>query len=1231
MYVNISGTERIYMKHIKILLFALFFVPMAARAATSEFMVAAQLLSAAKNADIQQVQILVNNGADINFVDATGLSLVCTALMNNDIRAAQILQMYGADASKCDQQIKKYNSRNKTETGSGGLFSGLSSAQSIALAAAGAAVVVGGLLLLTDVFDPGNDNNPGTTGGGNRPNGDGGGNSGGGANAAFALPYGPAMPNAASETANYAANLNFYSPSDQDSIYYKNFKLMTDGYKQNYLLMMHGYSPLARGYMGMQTLRNLASRAPIDLKGNNLGPEPVLGGRPVNVALITTNGINATAESSLGDRLLPWTTTNDNGTVANPAGNDMISSKYYNNEIIRGTDNSSISDDKTAEDGAFVNDFDLSGHGTAINNAGASDMDNLLAKVVGGKDTGYASADFMGFMPNGQMTIFRTGGGNALKTVSGASPSGTYTMAGDALATGDKLTLYGKTLTITRTGNAISATDGTTTYNGYLGADGLLYIDSAADGKINQAYTLADNNLTLSKELGVVDFYNYKALIKAAALYQAMDLAGGRSRPEIFANTAVIAPLRGTATETISSILSLNGADAKQAGFISLVNKYYDQDKTDGVAGVNALPGVDAATFFNGLGSLYSPLVLFSTGGFETDSSYSGNVLEATFENSAPLVFANLEHLFMSVVAVGQVGGGTSGTSNVAGYTPSNKYALAQWQDTNGTESTTDDDKYYKARVCGIGGRGADGIDPWCFAAAGLTDELAVSSAAGAVGAVKSAFSYLNNKQLFALIALTADGPYLGSADDGTALSKDSLIAYLKEMYQMPYEYQYRWEKGGENYLDVFKEVFGYGLINLDRATRPNTKIYYYNGTDIVSANGNAYWRSATNTMFRSSSAFNPRTATISAPFFDILESVDGELAMPRIWKNEFTVAQNSKRGLYMGDVLGELKTRTDTVQRTQIGNIGFSMTASPRQYADNMGGLDNLRIDFSTGNWNMAAQYQHYLTDGASRFDGMSNPILAMTSNAVSSDFEYKSGRWGFGARAFSGAITDEELLDNDPTISSQYNPARLGLMSGAQTHIDWTGDKFGFTTAIGAAHETDTILGAQTGGLLNLGQGNTTYVDTELRFAPTEKIMLRARSTFARTTSDASGEYILGMTDMDSDAFAFGADIGNFSFAVARPLAVRRGAMQYAYADYELSETPDGKFDLVVKDTHVADVDLSPAARELRFSGSYRHNFGPFTDAAIGFIYRINPNNTREFGNESIFMMKMTHRLGI
>ena len=1212
------------MKYIRILLVSLFVLPFAARAASSEFMVAAQLLSAAKNADIQQVQALINNGANVNFVDSTGMSIVCTALMNNDVRAAQILQMYGADASNCDRQIKQYRNKNTTKTGSGGLFGGLSSAQSMTLAAAGAAVVVGGLLLLTDVFDPGNDNKSPSSGGNrgdDKPGGD--------TNKPtekLAIPYGPAMPNAEKEAEKYTSELNFYSPSNADNILAKNFKLMNNMAGGNYLLMMRGYGALARGYMGMRTLRDSA-RAPITndtLKQYSLGSTAVAGGRPVNVALVTTNGVNASETSSLGDRLLPWTTIN--GTTINPASTDMVSSKYYNNKITIAAGATDLSGMSTTEDLAFVNDFDLSGSGTAINNTSASALDNLLAKIIGGKEAGYSDADYIGFMPNGQMTIFRTGGGRGLVGMT-ATNVGTYTMAGGALATGDTLTLDGKTYTVTRTGNAVVATDGTTTYNGYIGADGALYMNNAA-------YTLANNTIAQIKKIADTDYYNYKALLKSGALWAAGDITGGRSRPDIIANASVISPLRSRDAETINDIMSV-GTDASklQAAFITLVNKYYDVNKTDGAEGTNALPGTDASAFFNGLGSTFSPLVIFSTGAFETDSAWSGRTLEATFENSAPLVFQNLEHLFMSVVAVGQTGKGTTTAETVAGYSPSGTYALSQWSTNNGTPDDASVDKYYKARKCGAAaGRGTAAIDPWCFAATGLTDELAVSAAAGAVGAVKSAFDYMNNKQLFMLLALTADGPFLGSTDTGTSMTKDALISYLKSMYTLPNEDEMRWQQQGYNYLDVFKDVFGYGLINVARATTPAKKLYYYTDGKIVANNGNAYWRAATNTVFRTSSAFSPRMTTISAPFFDKLESVDGEMALPRIWKNEFAVGAQSRRGLYMGDVLGEFRVDNRATPRTQIGNIGFSMTTSSRAYNDNMGGLDTLHMDYARGAWNFAAGYQHHLTDGASRFDGMSNPILGLASNAVTTDVNYHSGKWSFGARAFSGTITSEDLLENDPTISSQYEPARLGLISGAQSHIAWHGNKFGFTTAFGNAHESDTLLGAQTDGLLNLGTGDTMYIDSELSYRPVDDITLRVRGTFARTTSDMTGgDFILGMSDIYSDAIAAGVDVGNFNFTVSRPLGVNRGVMQYSHADYDIIEVADGKYDIAITNAGVRDVDLTPENREVRFTATYRRALGAFTDGAIGFIYRVNPNHTDEFGDESIFMLKLKHRLGI
>ena len=1261
------------MKYIRIFLFALFLVPATAFVASAatvnnEFMVAAQLLSAAKNADIQQVQALINSGANVNYVDSTGLSLVCTALMNNDLRAAQILQMYGADASQCDRQIKQYEARNKPDTDSGGLFSGLSSAQNIALAAAGAAVVVGGLFLLTDWLDPGNENANSGSGGGNRP-GQGDGSGGDGTTSSTeSIPIGPAYFTSDGEIAYsqsaYLANLQQWNPSaggirELDYNYFRPIDQPSNNYvvdglpstMQNYLLLMHGYSSFANGYMGQYTFRD-SSRNPVKVE-NLTG-----GGQPIRTALITANGVNPSGSAGRTAEGILWATSTS--VSADPSSAD----KYANYNKPSG-----------GNLGAEIDGFDLSGSGTAMNPF-ATASDSALAKIVAGWEAGErAYGDLFGFAPNSQLAIYRTGNGQGwvdienptqgavVGTVSDDSVAGTA----NSIDSGDTITINGKKYLISSALDNAGVTNPTIEINGttyklgagstllkgtctsdtpadcedvsdiaiYKGTDGFYYFNTKGGNTIDAVYVLSDNNLYAQKELKDIDIKTFETLYKMPKNYEigtSGSLVNGLSSIAITALNPESRKISYVNTGGVESYISLAGNEL--TAFINLVNNYYEKDETE--------PKTQGQYANEVLGNYVSgmPILIMPAGEFEygLGDGKSLTVLDATFENYAPAIYNNLEHLFMTVVAVQHASSnpledGPVNADTIEDYGNGTEYGplyLSMWVDNNGTPDDTSDDIQYSSRKCGIAGLGINGVDPWCFSAAGPNAEMATASAAGAVAALKGAFPYMSNQTIFTLMALTADGPYLGTDSAGNAFTVDGLVAYLKEMFSLPPDYHAD-QLLGQDYLDAFAEVYGYGLINLERAMTPGKKIYYYDGTNIVSGNGNAYWRAASNTVFRPSAAFGSGTSTISAPFFDILESIDGEMSMPRVWKNEFALGATGKRGLYMGDVLGEFKTRDEKPQRVQFGNFGFSMAVSEKPYADNLNGLDNMRLDYAYGDWNFAAGYQRHFTNGASRFDGMANPILNLASNAITSDIAYNMGRWSFGARAFSGAITDETMLDSDPTLAAQYLPARLGLVHGAQSDIAWNGDKFGFSASVGTMRETDTLLGAMSGGLLDMGNGDTMYVDTELRWAPTDVLAFKLRSTFARTTADASGQFILGMTDIDSNAFAFGMDAGNFSFAVAAPLAISSGSIQYPHANYEIIETDDGKYDLNITDMYVADLNLRPDTREVRFSGTYRHNFGEFTDGAIGFIYRVNPNNTSEFGNESIFMMKMTHRLGI
>ncbi len=1188
------------MKFMRFLGVLWFLIPCVSFAAVDGgFQNASKLLIAARQGDIQTVQILINNGADVNYVDSTGLSLVCTAVMNNDKRAIQVLQMYGADASNCDRQIKQYQQKTKVAAKGEeyGFFSGLSSTHVIALSAVGVAAVLGGVVLLTKVFD---DDNGHTNSGTNsdRPNNNNNSDSSTEtANKLFSLnlPYGPACSGG-----NCPSSFTVWENS-QDFAYMSNTSLQNTF---NYLMVARAYDAFVRGYEGMQTIRLTSDLAPFDLSTLPYAEVPG-GGKPVNVAMITGSGVNATG--SAVDGTITWIDSAQINTVISACKNDPESAeclsakadalenshKYYN--LSGGTENTA---------------FDLSGSGSVFGMA--SNADTKTAKIIAGWEAGGRSADFVGFIPNGQLTVYKTGDGKTWVDTT-SSVSVTYNIAGDTLDVGDTFDLFDGITVSAVDGNQFVATHDTNTYHGYIIGD-RLFIDSGADGNINQMYVFEGTNLNLSKEIATADYKNY------AAIRQVM--ADGINT-NVIVNLAEIPGASALEYYTVSNE-NLNNSGLTLAGkkqaLLNAIDANYNLVTADDTA-TYGKPGDDAKYVFENLGAFETKTwLLINPAGHNVFANY--HYTDATFENFAPAIYDGLKNLFMTVVAVKPA----NGTKNVtvSNYSPENsgKLELSLWADADDSSIT------YSSRMCGLTGTGNNGAtNPWCFAAPGITDVDATAAMAGSVALVKSAFDYMTPQQIFLLLALTADGPYLGTnPETGLAWASTSdLITYLKNMYSLP-GYM---DTSDAYYLQSFKTAFGYGMINLERATRPGTNVYYYSNKDnIVSAAGNSYWRTS------SSRASNALSLTghgeIKTAFFDVIESADGSISLPRVWNANISMDGNSRHGLYMGDVLGEFSVDSSNKKSNQIGKVSFDMAMSARAYDDNLNGLDNLHVAFKGEKYDIDAEYQRFLTDGMSRFDGRANGVLALTANTLSVGAKYKTGNFAFGTRAFSGAITNENLLENDPAISSQYEPERLGFATGAAVNGEYNTEKFGLNVSFGNMHETNTVLGMYSDGLIALNGGNTQYIDTVATYKPLDNMGLFARATFANTRADIGAGLITELSNIKSNAYALGLNIGGFEFTAAMPLAVVDGKMGYDYADLEVVEN-NGKYEVVALNPHTEEIDLSAQKRELRFSSSYKQSVGKWTDAGVGFIYRVNPNNIDDFGNESIFMFKLHHRLGI
>ncbi|MBQ7409741.1 MAG: ankyrin repeat domain-containing protein, partial [Alphaproteobacteria bacterium] len=831
------------MKKFRFLGFLAIFIPLCSFGAGGDFQSAAQLLTAARRGDIQTVQYLINMGADVNYVDASGMSLVCTAVMNNDRRAIQILQMYGADASQCDRQIKKQKQKTKlAQNGeSFNFFSGLSSSHVLLLSAVGVAAVLGGVALLTDVFDADNDNSSSPSGG---SHGSGGGSSGSSstANKLFTVPYGPAYLNsegAVDTSFDIKTNLPLWDTTTagivtSDFNYFRPTVATTDNFledglpstTQNYLLTMRGYYSLASGYLGQFIFRNSNSNAPITpaIIGSQM--------RPVRVALITGNGINPTGSADPADGITY--AVSNNLQSATP-----IVDKYLNNTLTK---------DGNVYTETEISGFDLSGSGSAFNPY-ATKTESALAKIVAGWNGGRSSdnGDLMGFVPNGQLAIYRTGYGTTWSEITTATDRpeiGTFTdkddnnvlSAGDSVILNtitynivnavDKASVSGqKTMTIAGVTYEISSNSkiligecGTDCDDIaiYVGTDGAWYVKSSNTSEIDNVYFAIDDTVYGYKTKNTESAYtNFSAMDDAVSrTYSVVGDPDTTSTSDVIANLSVLPNSTNMTYLTVDNFTTMADIYGVDVSDSSKLMDFYNAQITSYYGGAE---GGKAHNLFYNKASL--PLIIMPAGDYlykDSSGNFAQVIPSATFENYAPMIYGNnLKHDFMTVVAVSHENG-TSAASTITEYGDgtSNSYGpivLSKWADSDGN--------IYSSRICGITGVGNSGsnIDPWCFAAAGPTAEMATASAAGAVASVKSAFSYMSNDQVFTLLALTADGPYLGSSDGTTRFSADTLKTYLQNMYELPLSYNESSLSSSE-YLEVFKKVFGYGLINLERA-----------------------------------------------------------------------------------------------------------------------------------------------------------------------------------------------------------------------------------------------------------------------------------------------------------------------------------------------------------------------------------------------------------------------------
>ena len=349
---------------------------------------------------------------------------------------------------------------------------------------------------------------------------------------------------------------------------------------------------------------------------------------------------------------------------------------------------------------------------------------------------------------------------------------------------------------------------------------------------------------------------------------------------------------------------------------------------------------------------------------------------------------------------------------------------------------------------------------------------------------------------------------------------------------------------------------------------------------------------------------------------------------MPRIWKHNFILDESLNVNNLSKNIFDSLSAY-ERKSEQKIDNFSFSVSNS-KIYVGNFSDLSNLSLKYRKDNFEFSSSFKNNFTNNLEKFEGKSNQILSLISNLVEVYTKYNLGNFGFKTSIFSGDIMDKNLIAKSELNNSLLDSAKLGTANGFSSEVSFNKNNVKFSTSLGLLNENGTVLGTSSGGLLDLGSGDTIYLDNKFSYKLFNDLNLSMNFVTSRTqTHNRNKEsFIKDVTDIYSNAYSIIAEYKDFSFSISEPLTVYSGDMTYDYSDFNLVPKTKGGYSLSSK-YYTEKVSLSPD-KELRFTGTYRKKFGLFTDSVFNFIYRINPDGFTN-KNETILMMKLSHRLGI
>jgi len=420
-------------------------------------------------------------------------------------------------------------------------------------------------------------------------------------------------------------------------------------------------------------------------------------------------------------------------------------------------------------------------------------------------------------------------------------------------------------------------------------------------------------------------------------------------------------------------------------------------------------------------------------------------------------------------------------------------------------------------------------------------------------------------------------------------------------------------------------DIYGYGLVNLDRATSPTDS-----GWTLASVGASA-------PVSFYSSGFG-----LSSAFGNVLAKNNTSLIFLDGYGKDYTVPLTM-----VGKNLQDRKTTFDKF--TQLGSSDFdnsiklaeSTNLSFSNAVDN-GGIDKIHdqklakfsfqsaVPVGSENVNLAFNYKANLANMLSSSgynekpenlmasDAYKNPYLSIAGDNVSSSVVgYGFGNYSMRMASYVG----DERADN-----YAYRFDNKKAVSGVFDEYTYSSNdkKSSLSLNGGVMIEKNGMLGSETSGAFAIDNSSTYHSGISGKYALAENVSLIANYNLGLTQVSASSDSIFtNFNNITTNSFAAGVEFANvkndgdvFGFAASQPLRVASGS---AGLTLPVDVASDGS--VLYQNRNL---NLSPSGREFDVESYYNVKFSRDAEFSLNGILRFNPNNDAQASNDATILGK-------